>query len=89
MNHDKKTVAKEGSLLETTIYWLKFLENIKMLKDINIKNRSYYFFNDMIALKSFNEANLKVDKKNYRHIDIYYIGYIAIKKLMIIEIFIV
>ena len=52
-----------------------------MLKDINIKNRSYYFFNDRIALKSFNKADLKVVKKNYRHIDIYYIGYIMIKKI--------
>ena len=33
-----------------------------MVKDINIKNRNYYFFNDMIASKNFDEANLKVDK---------------------------
>ena len=43
----------------------------------------------MIALKISDEANLKVDKKNYKHIDIYYIGCITIKKLMIMEIFIV
>ena len=30
----------------------------------------------MIALKYFDEVNLKVDKRNYKHIDIYYIGYI-------------
>ena len=52
-----------------------------MVKDINIKNRSHYFFNDMIALKNFDEADLKVDKKSYKHIDIYYIGYIMIKRI--------
>ena len=51
-----------------------------MVKDISIKNRSYYFFNNMIALKDFDEANLKVDKKYCKHIDVYDIGYIMIKK---------
>ena len=51
-----------------------------MVKDINIKNRNYYFINDMMASKNFDEANLKVDKQNYKHIDIYYIGYIKILK---------
>ena len=60
-----------------------------MVKDINIKKSSYYVFNNMIALKNCDKANLKVDKKNYKHIDIYYIGCITIKKLMIMEIFIV
>ena len=50
-----------------------------MVKDINIKNKTYYFFTDMIALKDFDEANLKVGKKYHKHhIDIYYIGYITI-----------
>ena len=51
-----------------------------MVKDVNIKHRSYYFFNDMINLKDFDSRLLKVDKKNYKHIDIYYIEYITIKK---------
>ena len=52
-----------------------------MVKDISIKNRSCYSFNDMIALKDFDEANLKVDKKYQKHIDIYYTGYITIKNI--------
>ena len=52
-----------------------------MVKDMNIKHRSYYFFNDMIDLKDFDWSLLKVDKKNYKHIDIYYIEYIPIKKI--------
>ena len=49
-----------------------------MVKDISIKNRNYYFFNNMIGLKDFDETNLKIDKKYYKHIDSYYIGYITI-----------
>ena len=49
------------------------------IKQINIKNRTYYFFNDMINIKNFNSSLLKTDKKSYKFIDIYYIGCITIK----------
>ena len=51
------------------------------IKQINIKNRTYYFYNDQINLKDFDARLLKVDKKDYNKIDIYYIGYVAIKKI--------
>ena len=51
------------------------------IKQINIKNRTYYFYNDIIDLKDFDAKLLKVDKKLYKNIDIYYIGYITIKKI--------
>ena len=54
------------------------------VKQINIKNRTYYFYNDIIDLKSFDAGLSKVDKKNYKEIDIYYIGYVTLKKLLII-----
>ena len=44
------------------------------------KQKLLSFFNYMIALKDFDEANMKVDKKHYKHIDIYYIDYITIKR---------
>ena len=50
------------------------------VKQINIKNRTYYFYNDIIDLKKFDARLLKVDKKSYKNIDIYYIGYTTIKK---------
>ena len=50
------------------------------VKELNIKNQTYYFFNDMINIKSFHSNLLKIDKKSYKDIDIYYIGYITIKK---------
>ena len=50
-------------------------------KQINIKNRSYYLYNNLIDLKDFDAKSLKIDKKSYKNIDIYYIGYITIKKI--------
>ena len=50
-------------------------------KLINIKNRTYYFHNDQTDLKDFVARLLKIDKKDYNEIDIYYIGYVAIKKI--------
>ena len=50
------------------------------IKQINIKNRSYYFYNDIIDLKDFDAKLSKIDKKSYKNLDIYYIGYIMIKK---------
>ena len=54
---------------------------MKEVKQIDIKNRTYYFYNDIIDLKKFDARLLKVDKKSYKNIDIYYIGYITIKKI--------
>ena len=51
------------------------------VKQINIKNRSYYFYNDMIDLKDFEPNLLKIDKKHYKEINIYYSGYITIRKI--------
>ena len=50
-------------------------------KQINIKNRTYYFYNGQINLKDFDARLLKVDKKNYKEIDICYIGYVTVKKI--------
>ena len=48
-----------------------------MTKQINIKNRTYYFHNDFINIKDFDPKLLKLDKKSYKNIDIYYNGYIS------------
>ena len=50
------------------------------VKEINIKNQTYYFFDDMINIKNFHSNLLKIDKKSHKDIDIYYIGHITIKK---------
>ena len=51
------------------------------VKQINIKNRTYYFYNNQINLKDFDARLLKVDKKDYNEIDTYYIGYVTVKKI--------
>ena len=51
-------------------------------KEINIKNRTYYFYNNQIDLKYFDARMLKIDKKDYNEIYIYYIGYVTIKKIV-------
>ena len=48
-------------------------------KQLNIKNRTYYFWNDLINLKDFNPQLLKLDKKSSMDISIYYIGYVTKK----------
>ena len=51
------------------------------INQINIKNFTYYFFNDMINIKDFDSTLIQLDKKSYRIIGIYNISYITIKKL--------
>ena len=52
------------------------------IKQIDIKNWTYYFYNDIIYHESFKSNLLKVDKKIiYKEIGIYNIGYITIKKI--------
>ena len=50
------------------------------IKDINIKNRTYYFFNDIIIIVIFDFNDIKIDKTSYKNILIYFIGYVTIKK---------
>ena len=54
---------------------------METVKQINIKNRTYYFYNDIIDLENFDSSLLKLDKKSYKDIGIYNIGYITIKKI--------
>ena len=49
-------------------------------KELNIKNDTYYFYDDIININNFNSNLLKIDRKTYKDFDIYYIGYITIKK---------
>ena len=54
---------------------------METIKQINIKNRTYYFYNDIIDIKNFDSSMLKLDKKSQKDIGIYNIGYITIKKI--------
>ena len=50
------------------------------VKELNIKNQTFYFLDDMIYIRDFHSNLLKIDKKLYKDVDIYYIGCITIKK---------
>ena len=50
-------------------------------KQINIKNRICFFYNGIINIKTFDARLLKIDKKSYKDIGIYNIGYITKKKI--------
>ena len=51
------------------------------IKQINIKNRPYYFFNDMFDIKNFDPSLIKIDKQSYKNIGIYQIQYITTKSI--------
>ena len=50
-----------------------------IIKQIMIKNRTYYFYNDTIDIEAFDSSMLKLGKRSYKDLDIYNIGYVAIK----------
>ena len=50
------------------------------VKIINTKNHTYYFFDSIINIKDFNPNNIKTDKKSYKKILVYHIGYVTIIK---------
>ena len=51
------------------------------IKQINIKNRTYYICNDIIDLDEFDGSKIKLNKKNFNDIDIYYLRYEQKKKI--------
>ena len=51
----------------------------KELKDIDIKNRTYSFFDDVINRKILDPNKIKMDEKANKNIFIYHIGYVTVK----------
>ena len=54
---------------------------METIKQINIKNRTYFFYHDIVNLDEFDENRIRVDKKDFSNIDIYYLGYEHKKKI--------
>ena len=53
-------------------------------KQINIKYRTYYFYNDIFDIENFDAKLLKTDKKSYKDINTFNIGYVTKRKLVIV-----
>ena len=49
------------------------------IKDIRIKSRTYYFFDDITNIKNFDPNDINIDEKSYKDIHIYFIWYVTIK----------
>ena len=56
---------------------------MREVKQINIKNWTYYFYNDIIDLKSFKSNLLKVDKRSYKNMVFRTFYILQLKRLMI------
>ena len=50
------------------------------VKDKNIKNHRYYFFNDIININVFDPNDIRTNENSYTNILVYHIGYVTIKK---------
>ena len=59
------------------------------VKQINIKNWTYYFYNDQINLKDFDASMLKIDKKITKRLTFITLVMWLLKKLLIATILIV
>ena len=45
------------------------------IEQINIKNRTYYFYYNIINIDEFDGSKIKVDKNSFNDNGIYYLGY--------------
>ena len=54
------------------------------IKEINIKDRTYYFFDDRINIKDFDPSLLKIDKIHTK--TLVFIGYITMKNFDYVKI---
>ena len=49
-----------------------------VVKRIEIKNRTYYFWNDIVYVEDFDPLLVKVDKKEFQDsVDLFFIGYVV------------
>ena len=55
------------------------------IKDLDLKNHTYYFFDDIINIKNFDPNNIKIDEKLYKNILTYYIAYATIKDMKYVK----
>ena len=56
-----------------------------VVKQIDIKNQTYYFYNDMINIKKFDPILLQIDKKLYKESVFTTLDILQLKKLIIVK----
>ena len=78
----KHLILFHDSKLKINQYWYYKLKMTNKVKDINIKNRIYYFFNDIIDIEHFDLNNIEIDKKSNKSIFIFCIGCVTVKQFV-------
>ena len=58
----------------------------KKVKDVDIVNHIYYFFNDIMNIRNFGQTNIKIDENSYKNILICYISYVTMKDLKYVKV---
>ena len=74
MHQKRETLSYIKSHL-SHVFFIVFTHKMTT-KQLNIKSRSYYFYNDLINILIFEASNLKLDEKTFKNIGIYYVGYV-------------
>ena len=57
-----------NNALKEAIYQKYKSKMSNKIKDIDMKNHTYHFFDDMINIKDFDPNNIKIDGKSYKNI---------------------
>ena len=55
-------------------------------KDLDLKNLTYDFLNDILNIEKSDPNNIKIDEKSDKNIIIYYIEYVTVKDLKYVKI---
>ena len=55
-------------------------------KEIDTKNHTFYFFDDMINIRNLDPNKINIDEYSYKNILIYYNGYVMVKNISYVKI---
>ena len=79
-----RSVTKNSSDYGKNTVLVRVISNYT--KDLDLKNLTYYFLNDILNIKKSDPNNIKIDKKSDKNIIIYYIEYVTVKDLKYVKI---
>ena len=85
MNINDLNITISNNDLKGTMYQQYKSKMNTKVNNIELKNHTYYIYDDIINMKYIDPNNIKIDGKSYKEILIYYIGYVMIKDLKYIK----
>ena len=66
---------------------INYMYKMGIIKQINVEDQTYYFYNDIIELENFDSSLLKIDKKNIETSVFTILDVLQLQKLVIVKIF--